>query len=180
VSWLFPVNGKWKTAKGLKLLYNSRMIELKIPGRGALQLEHLVTDVNGTLAVDGILPDGLPRALNNLRDRLNIHLLTADTHSRQDRIDFQLGLTAIRIQPGDEALQKAEYVKRLGAERVIAIGQGANDAQMLSAAGLGVCVLSIEGTALATLLAADLVMPDIFSALNLLEKPLRIVASLRK
>jgi len=156
------------------------MIELKIPGRGILQLEHLVSDVNGTLAVDGILPEGVSRALNTLRDRLNIHLLTADTHGRQERIDFQLGLKAIRIQPGDEARQKAEYVERLGAERVVAIGQGANDAEMLKAAGLGVCILSIEGTALATLQAADLVVPDIFSAFELIEKPLRIVASLRK
>jgi len=156
------------------------MIELKIPGRGILQLEHLVSDVNGTLAVDGILPEGVPRALNTLRDRLNIHLLTADTHGRQERIDFQLGLKAIRIQPGDEARQKAEYVERLGAERVVASGQGANDAEMLKAAGLGVCILSIEGTALATLQAADLVVPDIFSAFELIEKPLRIVASLRK
>jgi soluble P-type ATPase len=167
-------------ADRLKLLYNSRMIELKIPGRGTLQLEHLVSDVNGTLAVDGILPDGLPRALNSLRDRLNIHLLTADTHGRQERIDFQLGLKAIRIEPGNEARQKAEYIERLGAERVIAIGQGANDAEMLKTAGLGVCILSVEGTALATLLSADLLVPDIFSALELIEKPLRIVASLRK
>jgi len=43
-----------------------------------------------------------------------------------------------------------------------------------------VCILSIEGTALATLQAADLVVPDIFSAFELIEKPLRIVASLRK
>ena len=164
----------------MKLLYNNHMIELKIPGWGNLKIEHLVSDVNGTLAVDGILPDGLPRALNGLRDRLSIHLLTADTHGRQERIDFQLGLTATRIKPGDEAQQKAEYVRQLGAERVMAIGQGANDAEMLKAAGLGVCVLSVEGTALATLLAADLVVPDIFSALELIEKPLRIVASLRK
>ncbi len=156
------------------------MIELKIPGQGTLQLEHLASDVNGTLAVDGILPDGLARTLNNLRDRLNIHLLTADTHGHQERIDFQLGLKAVRIQPGDEARQKAEYIKHLGAERVVAIGQGANDAEMLEAAGLGVCILSAEGTALATLLASDLIVPDIFSALELLDKPLRIVASLRK
>ncbi len=35
------------------------MIELTIPGRGALRLEHVVSDVNGTLAVDGVLIDGL-------------------------------------------------------------------------------------------------------------------------
>lgn len=155
------------------------MIELNIPGRGILKLEHLVTDVNGTLAVDGQLPEGLPRALRSLRDRLTIHLLTADTHGRQDRIDQQLGLTAVRIRPGNESEQKASFLQQLGAEHVVAIGQGANDAAMLKAAALGICVLSREGTAVQTLLAADLLAPDIFAALELLEKPLRIVASLR-
>lgn len=156
------------------------MIELNIPGRGIIQLEHLVSDVNGTLALDGQLLDGLSRSLRGLRDRLAIHLLTADTHGRQHLIDGQLGLQAVRIQPGDEAGQKAAYVRSLGVEHVAAIGQGANDAAMLKEAALGICVLSAEGLALETLLAADLVLPDIFSALELLEKPMRIVASLRR
>ena len=156
------------------------MIEINIPGSGAMRIEHLVCDVNGTLAVDGQLPDGLARQLRSLRDRLQVHLLTADTHGRQQLIDQQLGMQAIRIEPGDEAEQKASYIHKLGAERVITIGQGANDAHMLAAAGLGVCVLSREGTALATLQAADILVPDIFAALELIEKPMRIVATLRK
>ena len=139
-----------------------------------------MSDVNGTLALDGQLFDGLVRPLSAMRDRLSLHLLTADTHGRQAVIDRQLNLSAVRILPGDEALQKAEYVRRLGAQHVVAIGQGANDAAMLKEAALGICVLSQEGAAMETLLAADLVAPDIFAALELLEKPLRIVASLRK
>ena len=137
-------------------------------------------DVNGTLAVDGKLFDGLARTLTGLRDRLELHLLTADTHGRQQIIDQQLNLQAVRLQPGDEALQKAAYVRQLGAHGVVAIGQGANDAGMLQEAALGICVFSAEGVAVETLLAADLVVPDIFAALELLEKPLRIVATLRK
>jgi P-type E1-E2 ATPase len=156
------------------------VIELTIPGRGLLELEHLVCDVNGTLAVDGQLPEGLARALTALRDRLELHLLTADTHGRQGQIDRQLNVEAYRITPGGEAGQKANYIAQLGPEHVAAIGQGANDAAMLQAAALGICVLSREGAAVETLLAADLVVPDIFTALELLEKPLRIVASLRK
>jgi len=161
-------------------LYNNLVIELNIPGRGTLQLEHLVCDVNGTLAVDGQLIEGLSRSIHNLRDRLTVHLITADTHRRQSLIDQQLGLQAVRLQPGDEARQKAEFVRKLGAEGVIALGQGANDADMLKEAALGVCVLSKEGTAVEALLAADLLAPDIFFALELLEKPLRIVAGLRR
>lgn len=156
------------------------MIELNIPGRGVLQLDHLVCDVNGTLAVDGTLIEGVYPALNTLRDRLTVHLLTADTHGRQAAIDQQLNLTAVRIQPGGEAEQKAAYIRNLGPENVVALGQGANDALMLKEAALGICVLSPEGLALETARSADMVTPDILSALQLLEKPLRIVATLRK
>ena len=76
------------------------MIELNIPGRGLISLEHLVCDVNGTLAEDGQLMEGITRLISTLRDRLEIHLLTADTHNRQGLIDRQLNLHAVRIQPG--------------------------------------------------------------------------------
>ncbi|HEY5573848.1 MAG TPA: HAD hydrolase family protein [Anaerolineales bacterium] len=156
------------------------MIELNIPGRGALQLEHLVCDVNGTLAVDGRLLDGMVRQLTGLRDRLTLHLVTADTLGRQAVIDRQLNLQSVRVLPGNEQSQKLEFVRSLGPERVVAIGQGANDAAMLQAAALGIAVLSQEGLAIETLLAADILVPDIYVALQLIEKPLRIVASLRK
>ncbi len=156
------------------------MIQFNVPGLGDYQLEHLVMDVNGTLAVDGQLIDGVSEKLNTLQRAVNIHLLTADTHGKQYLIDQQLGLTAVRIQPGDEALQKAEYVRALGSDSVVAIGQGANDAGMLKAARLGICVLSVEGIARDTLLACDLLAPTILLALELLEKPARISASLRR
>ena len=156
------------------------MIEINIPGRGVFRLEHIVTDVNGTLAVDGQLVAGVAKQISALNDRLTIHLLTADTHGRQALIDQQLNLTAVRIQPGNESEQKAEYVRKLGAETVVAIGQGANDAAMLQEAALGICVMSQEGIAAETLLSADLVMPNISAALELFDKPLRIIASLRK
>ena len=156
------------------------MIELNIPGRGTIELEHMVCDVNGTLAVDGNFLEGVSRGINALRDRLKIHLLTADTHQKQSVIDFELNLKAIRIEPGNEAAQKSAYIKHLGPEKVVAIGQGANDTEMLQQAAIGICVLSPEGTALEALQAADLLVPDIRTAFELLEKPLRIVASLRK
>jgi len=156
------------------------MIEISIPGRGTLQLEHLVSDVNGTLAVDGVLIAGLAKRIAAVRDRITLHLLTADTHGKQALIDHQLNLTATRLTGGSEQEQKRAYVEKLGSAKVIAIGQGANDAGMLKEAALGICVMSPEGTALETLLAADIVVPNIDAAFDLLDKPLRIVASLRK
>jgi len=156
------------------------VIKFTVPGLGDYSIEHLVMDVNGTLAVDGQLIDGVAAKIASLRGQLSIHLLTADTHGRQTVIDQQLSLTAVRITPGGESLQKADYVRRLGSEKVAAIGQGANDAEMLVCARLGICVMSVEGVAKEILLASDLVAPTILSALELLEKPRRIAASLRR
>ncbi len=155
------------------------MIELNIPGRGTLRLEHLVLDVNGTLAKDGHLLDRIVRPLSALRDRLTLHLLTADTYGRQAAIDLMLNAQAVRLKPGGEARQKGDYVRALGAETVVAIGQGVNDADMLKAAALGIAILSDEGLAVEALINADLVMANIHDALNLLEFPTRIVATLR-
>ncbi len=156
------------------------MIELNIPGSELLTLEHLVLDVNGTLAVDGQLFEGIARKINALKDRLEIHLLTADTHGYQTLIDQQLNLQAVRVTPGNEAEQKATFVRKLGRKKVIAIGQGANDAGMLKAAAIGICIFSPEGIAVETILAADIIMPDIYTAFELFDHPLRIVATLRK
>jgi hypothetical protein len=53
------------------------------------------------------LIDGVARALLGLQDRLELHLLTADTHGTQAEIDRQLAVRAVRIPPGDEAASKA-------------------------------------------------------------------------
>lgn len=156
------------------------MIDLTIPGTGNVQILHLIMDVNGTLAVDGVLLEGIPRAIASLANRLQIHLITADTHGGQDQIDQILGLKAVRLHPGNEARQKADYIRALGGQICAAIGQGANDAQMLAEAFLGIAIFSPEGLCVDTMKSARIVMPDIFSAFSLLEKPQRIVATLRK
>ena len=50
---------------------------------------------------------------------------------------------------------------------------------MLAEAALGIAVVGPEGAAAATLAAADVVAPGIFSALDLLANPLRLTATLR-
>jgi P-type E1-E2 ATPase len=156
------------------------MIELIIPGRGTIHLHHLVSDVNGTLAFDGRLIDGVARALLPLQGRLQLHLLTADTHGKQAEIDRQLAVQAVRIPPGGEAAAKAAYVRQLGSQGVVAIGNGANDAAMLHEAAIGIAILSPEGLAAEAAQAADLIAPGILDALGWLERPLRLVASLRR
>ncbi|MBI3361726.1 MAG: HAD family hydrolase [Chloroflexi bacterium] len=137
-------------------------------------------NVNGTIAKDGRLLDKVAKQIALLRDRLQVHMITADTYGKQDNIDLMLGAKSLRLKAGNEAEQKGEYVRGLGAEKVVAIGNGANDAEMLKAAAIGIAVVGDEGLAVEALLAANVVMHSIHEALNLLEFPTRLAATLRK
>ena len=66
------------------------MIEILIPGYKTFRFQHLVLDVNGTIAKDGHLIDGTKELLTELRSKLEIHLITADTHGNQETINKQL------------------------------------------------------------------------------------------
>jgi soluble P-type ATPase len=58
------------------------MLEINIPGGRKLQLKHMVLDYNGTIAFDGDLIEGLKENLEALADKLQIHILTADTFGK--------------------------------------------------------------------------------------------------
>jgi len=156
------------------------MIELSIPGHGDFVLNHAVLDVNGTLATDGRLLKSVEPRLIALADKIELHLLTADTHGRQSEIDAQLKLVATRVQPGNESGQKTEFVQSLGSESVVAIGNGANDIGMLKAAAIGIAVLGEEGLSVEAMLAADVLCPSIVDALDMLLIPQRLRATLRR
>lgn len=157
------------------------MLTLEVPGWRSLRLEHLVLDVNGTLTLDGRLLSGVAERLAALRPQLEAHLLSADTFGRLDAIGAELQVPTVRLRPGEpEAEQKARFVRALGADRVVAIGNGANDRAMLRVAALGIAVLGPEGLAREAGAAADLLAGSITAALDLLLEPRRLVATLRR
>ena len=159
-------------------------MNIAIPGHKVLHLEHVVLDVNGTVAAGGKLIQGVREQMWALRQAgWRVHWITADTRGLQADLDVQVGWPAVRIKPTGvegEAKQKSDFVDTLGRDKVVAIGNGSNDAAMLDRAALGIAVLGAEGLALDALLVADALAPSIHSALDMLLDPSRLVATLRK
>lgn len=152
------------------------MLRVYIPGRGELRLEHVVLDLNGTLSDRGALIPDVGWRLQRAGADMRLHLLTADTYRTANAIAAELGAT-LRLVGGGE--DKREYVEQLGAERCVAIGNGANDIAMLKAAGIGIAVLGSEGTSFAAMAAADVVCRSAQEAIDLLLSPLALTATLR-
>lgn len=155
------------------------MLVVKVPGYRDLQFDHLVLDFNGTIACDGKLLEGSLDKLEKLSEQLSIHVITADTHgfAAEQLANFPCKMRVLSEGRQDDA--KASFVRELGAKHVLAIGNGRNDRKMLEVAEIGVAVISPEALCVETLSAADIVTQDIMSALDLLLKPSRLVATLR-
>lgn len=152
------------------------MIRIDIPHRGIVELHHGVFDINGTLAVDGVIISGVADSLKSLAAFLSIHLLTAGTHGNLKELEETSGFPLQIINNGEE---KAWYVQQLGPDQVIAFGNGANDAAMLRLAAIGIAVLAAEGVAISALQAADVLATGPIDAIDLVLKPKRLVATLR-
>ncbi len=155
------------------------MLEVIVPGFGALRLEHLVLDYTGTLAFDGKLLPKVKEKLFELSKTLRIHVLTADTFGTA-QTQLQGVPVTIHILKGsgmDE--QKAAYVEELGVDGVVAFGNGLNDRRMLKTARVSVAVVGREGCAVETLFNADLCVTDVVDGLDLLLNPKRLEATLK-
>ncbi len=143
------------------------MLRLVIPGYKVLQLAHLLTDYNGTVAVDGKLVPGVAARLATLAQHLQIHIITADTFGLVEQQVTGLPCQVVVIGPEDQAGAKLQYIQALGPEQTVALGNGRNDHLMVQAAGLGIAILMAEGAASKTIQAADVLTPSILDALDL-------------
>jgi P-type E1-E2 ATPase len=156
------------------------MITVPIPGWGELSVEYLMVDFNGTAAVDGRLKKEVKDAIEKVSRYIKVFIITADSY---DSVDSELGpsgVTFIKVNKIGSGAEKAKVVRELGPEKVVAIGNGSNDAAMLKEAALGIAVMGDEGCSTAVLKEADLIVTDVVKAFGLIIHPERILATLRE
>ncbi|SIN69669.1 Soluble P-type ATPase [Sulfurivirga caldicuralii] len=156
------------------------MIEIEIPGTGALTIEHVLCDYNGTLAVNGDLIEDIALRLQTLAAQVAVHVVTADTYGSVERALAGLPVQ-VHVLPSDHPQDrgKLDLLHELNPLHTAALGNGRNDRLMLRAAVLGIGVIDAEGACFETLEAADMVVRSASEALDLLIHPKRLVAGLR-
>jgi len=156
------------------------MIVLDIPGYDRLELEHFVTDFSGTLSEDGTLLAGVKEKLNDLSEKLHIHVLTSDTFGKARDELTGVHCTLHVLAGFDHTEQKEKYVIKLGARTVVALGNGNNDIRMLKAARVGVAVCLREGCSGEAIKAAQILVRSPLDAIDLLICPKKLIATLRR
>ena len=154
------------------------MLEYNIPGREKLVIENLCLDYNGTIANNGELISGAKEKILELKNKLNIFVLTADTYHTVEKQCEELGITIKTFDKEGAALCKEEIITSLG-KNTAAFGNGFNDIQMFDKAVLGVAVIEKEGVCAKLIPHADIVVNSIIDAFDLLLNANRLKATLR-
>lgn len=155
------------------------MLEIDIPGFGFIRLEHLVSDFTGTLSVDGKLLRDVKERLDKIAEFMDVHVLTADTFGKAKAELHGIKCKIHILEGKNHDVQKEEYVKRIGTEKVVAIGNGNNDRRMLKIARIGITVCLPEGCSTDALTAGDILVTSPIDAFDLLLNPKRLKATLR-
>ena len=127
------------------------MVTASIPEWGELSLEYLLVDFNGTTAFNGQMKQTVRELLDEVSQHVKVYVVSSDSYESIDK-EAAGSFTVRKVSTGSD---KADLVRHLGPEHVVAIGNGANDAMMLREAALGIAVIGEEGSAASVLKEAD-------------------------
>lgn len=154
------------------------MIKIDIPGRQCLEIREVVFDYNGTVAVDGIMPENVKKCIRELTNYVSVRILTADTYGTVKEQVKDLDVCTCTFPREGAAICKKEIVEKLQKD-ICCIGNGYNDIPMFQIADLRIAVMDAEGVCAGLLSAADICVRSMEDACSLLIYPDRIRATLR-
>lgn len=155
------------------------MLIYKIPGRADIEIDNVVFDYNGTIAVDGKLIAGVAELMAELVEQVKVYVLTADTYGTVKKECHHMNVEVLTFPIENAGESKRKIVKQLKGERTLCVGNGFNDIAMFQEATLSVAVIEGEGACGKCLLNADIVTRSIVETISIILDQNKVKATLR-
>lgn len=154
-------------------------MQIQIPGRKQFIIKNIIFDYNGTIAIDGKVIKGVSENINELASRFHFYVITADTYGSVSKELKDINCEVIKIPESEQDISKLDFVKKIGADTTLAVGNGRNDKLMLKEAVLGIGILQDEGICTETFMNSDIVLKSILDVFAYLKNANRLIATLR-
>lgn len=155
------------------------MLIYEIPGRGDIEIENIVFDYNGTIAVDGKILEGVKEGLLELEKYANIYILTADTYGTVEKECNDIDVKVLTFPQQNAGKSKRDIVKKLCGEKTLCVGNGFNDIPMFKEAILSIAVVEGEGASGKLFIHADIVAKSILEVMKIILNKNKVKATLR-
>ncbi|MBP9709065.1 MAG: HAD family hydrolase [Oligoflexales bacterium] len=153
-------------------------MKLIIPNSKNIEIKTLILDLNGTLTVRGELVIGVPEILEKIKNKgIKVVLFSGDTRGNGKKVADVLGIELVVTPTGKD---KHKSALKLNPSTCVAIGNGLIDVQLLKTVKLSILTLQAEGIHTKCIQEADIIVPSIVDALNLLIDESSLISTLRK
>lgn len=154
-------------------------MKIDIPGRDDFELKNIVFDYNGTIAIDGKLISGVSESINSLSQDFDFYVITADTFGTVEKELENTNCKVITIAKDSQDICKLDFIKQLGSNTTLSVGNGRNDMLMLKESILGIAILQDEGLCTQTMLNSDILVKSIKDVFSFLGDKNRLIATMR-
>ncbi len=153
-------------------------MKLIIPNSKNIEIKTLILDLNGTLTVKGELVKGVPEILEKIKNKgIKIVLFSGDTRGNGKKVADELNIELVVTPTGKD---KRKSALKLNPSTCVAIGNGLIDVPLLKTVKLSILTLQAEGIHTECVKEADIIVPSIIDALNLLIDESSLISTLRK
>lgn len=153
-------------------------MKYNIPGQKPFEIKTIILDLNGTLSVAGVVPEGVKERLDKLKTLgLKVLFFTGNTRNDADRLAQDLG---IEWKLAKTAEEKRDLALAMRPETCASIGNGLIDLELMEVVKLRIVTLQAEGVHVQTLLNSDIIVTTINDGLDLFLDDQRLIATLRK
>jgi len=143
-----------------------------------IELDSIALDLNGTLAVGGLIKETTKQRISLLKKKgFDFFLISGDARGNASKIAEELG---INLFIAKNSREKLTAVKKIPSKNIIAIGNARIDLGMFKKAKLKIITLQAEGIHTSIILKADIIVPNINDALDLFIDEKRFLSTMKK
>lgn len=147
------------------------------PEIGSLEINTIVLDLNGTLAVKGKIVNGAKERIQNLK-KLGFKIILFSGDQRGNIKDICDDLD-VEFKKASSQAEKEQFSLELNCEKTAAIGNARIDIGTFKNAKLSIATLQAEGIHTDILDYVDIIVPSINDALDLFIDSDSLIATLR-
>ncbi len=140
-------------------------MKIEIPKGETIEINTIVLDLNGTLAVKGVVSEQTKQLIHKLKTlNYRIVLISGDIRGNAKIISDELG---IELFLGATSLAKAEQMKQFDKETTASIGNARIDIGTFENSKISIATMQSEGIHTGILRYVDILVPTIEDALSL-------------
>ena len=153
-------------------------MKYKLQGNQILEITTIVLDLNGTLAVSGLIPDGVKVRINQLKKiGIDVVLFSGDKRGNARSLADDLGISFTKSRT---AMEKEKFFLQYDPKKTAAIGNARIDNGKFKHAAVSVGTIQAEGLHTGVLRYVDILVPSILDALDLFIDPNSLCATLKE